>query len=81
MHRHANTSWIVVAKTGLIPVTIGLILAGGLVMARAADRGILTVAITLAAVLFVLRSERNPAWALAAGTIVSLFAWWVRTPR
>ena len=81
VHRHANTSWIAVAKTGLVPVTIGLILAGGVVMARAADRGILMVVITLAAAVFVLRSERNPAWALVAGTIVSLAAWWVGLPR
>jgi len=81
VHRHANTSWIAVAKTGLVPVTIGLILAGGVVMARAADRGILMVVITLAAAVFVLRSERNPAWALAAGTIVSLVALWLGLPR
>jgi chromate transporter len=81
VHRHANTSWIVVAKAGLIPVTIGLILSGGLVMARAADRGMLTVAITLTAALFVLSSERNPAWALAAGTVISLVAWWLGLPR
>jgi chromate transporter len=70
-----------VAKTGLVPVTIGLILAGGVVMARAADRSILMVVITLAAAVFVLRSERNPAWALGAGTIVSLVAWWLGLPR
>jgi chromate transporter len=81
VHRHANTSWIVVAKTGLVPVTIGLILAGGVVMARAADRSILKVIITLAAAIFVLRCERNPAWALAAGTIISLGAWWLAAPR
>jgi chromate transporter len=81
VHRHANTSWIAVAKTGLVPVAIGLILAGGVVMARAADRGILMVVITLAAAVFVLRSERNPAWALAAGTIVSLAALWLGSPR
>lgn len=81
VHRHADTSWLAVAKAGLIPVTIGLILAGGVVMAQAADRGILLVVITLAAAVFVLRSERNPAWALAAGTIVSLVAWWLHSPR
>ena len=81
VHRHASTAWIVVAKTGMIPLAIGLILAGGVVMARAADRGVLTVVITLAAVVFVLRCERNPAWALAAGTIISLGAWWLGLPR
>ncbi len=81
VHRHASTSWIVVAKACMIPLAIGLILAGGVVMARAADRGVLTVAITSAAVVFVLGCERNPAWALAAGTIVSLGAWWLGLPR
>ncbi len=75
VQRHSSTSWIAVAKAGLVPVAIGLILAGGIVMARAADRGIYMVVITLAAALFVLRSERNPAWALATGTIVSLVVW------
>lgn len=81
VQRHADTSWIAVAKAGLVPVSIGLILAGGVVMAHAADRGILMVVITLGAAVFVLRSERNPAWALAGGTIISLVAWWLHLPR
>jgi hypothetical protein len=39
------------------------------------------VVITLAAAVFVLISERNPAWALAAGTIISLVAWGLGLPR
>jgi chromate transporter len=68
----AARPWLRRAQEGLVPIAIGLILASGLVMARAADHTVLAFAITGAATLFVLRTARNPLWALAAGAVIAL---------
>jgi chromate transporter len=53
-------------KAGLVPLAIGLILASGLVLARAADRDAVTVAITVFAALALLFTRINPIWLMAA---------------
>jgi hypothetical protein len=61
-------------KEGLIPLTLGLILASGVSMMRTADRDLLTAAISFTVAAFVVFSRRNPLWALGAGTCVSVVA-------
>jgi hypothetical protein len=61
-------------KEGLIPVTLGLILASGISMMRTADHDALTIVISLATAAFVVFSRRNPLWAIATGTCVSVAA-------
>jgi len=68
--RWSDRRWIRLVKEGLVPVTLGLILASGVAMMRAADHDALTVALSLATAGFVVTSSRNPLWALATGTIV-----------
>jgi hypothetical protein len=41
-------------------------------MARAADHDVLTVSISAATAAFILFTQRNPLWMLAAGTIAGL---------
>lgn len=72
--RWANTRWIAIAKAGLVPVAVGLILASGIVMARAADHDALGVMITAATATFVLLSDRNPLWALATAMAIGIGA-------
>jgi chromate transporter len=55
-----------------VPVTVGLILASGVVMGRAADHHALTAAISMGTAVFILWTNRNPLWMLAAGMLVSL---------
>lgn len=43
-------------------------------MARAADRGVLTVAATLGMTLMVFRTRLNPLFGIAAGAIVGVLA-------
>jgi chromate transporter len=80
VHGLADASWVAVAKEGLVPVAIGLSLAGGVVMARAADRGSLAVLITAGAATFVVASDRNPVWALALGALASMVAMGLGAP-
>ena len=49
-----------------MPLAIGLILASGFVLARAADRDALTVAITALAAAALLFTRINPIWLMAA---------------
>ena len=53
-------------RAGLVPLAIGLILASGFILARAADHDGLTVTITGVAALFLLFSRINPIWLMAA---------------
>jgi len=59
--------WQRIVRRALAPLTIGLVIAGGYVMARAADTGWPSVAITAAAVALMLRGRTNPLWILIAG--------------
>lgn len=70
--RWSDKRWIGLLKEGLVPVALGLILSSGVSMMRTADHDALTIAISLATAVFVVFSRRNPLWAIAAGTCVSI---------
>ena len=69
-----ETRWLKIAKAGLEPIALGLILASGVVMARAADHHALNAFITIATAAFVVFSKRNPLSALVAATVVGIIA-------
>jgi chromate transporter len=72
--RWSDRRWIRLLKEGLIPPALGLILASGIAMMRTADHDALTIAISLATAVFVVLSRRNPLWAIAAGTCITVVA-------
>ncbi|MBV9018229.1 MAG: chromate transporter, partial [Alphaproteobacteria bacterium] len=65
--RFRETAWQLRVRRGLAPVTIGLIVAGGYVMARASGTGWGSLAVTAGAAALMLASRINPLWLLAAG--------------
>jgi chromate transporter len=65
-----HTTWQQVARRGLAPVTIGLVIAGGAAMAEAADTNWRAVAVTAAAAVALLATRLNPFWVLAAAGIL-----------
>jgi len=65
--RFRDTAWQGLVRRGLTPVTIGLVIAGGYVMARAGDAGWLSLALTAAAAVLLLTTRLNPFWMLGAG--------------
>ena len=65
--RFRDMPWQRIVRRGLAPLTIGLVIAGGYVMARSAAVGWQSVAITAAAVGLMLGTRLNPLWILAAG--------------
>jgi chromate transporter len=64
--RFRDRPWQQIVRRGLAPVTIGLVIAGGAVMARAADTGWPSIAVMIAAAVFMLGTRWSPLWVLAA---------------
>ena len=62
--------WRRIVSTGLLPVTVGLVIASGVVMARAADAHPAAVAVTVAAAVLMLRTRLNPLAILLAGGVL-----------
>ena len=65
--RFRDRPWQRIVRRGLAPLTIGLVIAGGFVMARSAAVGWQSVAVTSAAVALIVGTRLNPLWVLAAG--------------
>jgi chromate transporter len=65
--RFREMPWQRIVRRGLAPLTLGLVIAGGYVMARAGDSGWPSAVITAAAVIVMLRTRINPLWILTAG--------------
>jgi chromate transporter len=68
--RFRDRPWQQMVRRGLAPLTIGLVIAGGYVMARAGDVGWLSALVTAAAVGLMLGTRLNPLWILAAAGIL-----------
>jgi len=65
--RFRDRPWQQIVRLGLAPLTIGLVIAGGYVMARAADTGWQSVVVTAAAAALMLATRVNPLWILGMG--------------
>ncbi len=63
--RHEQARWRTIAQAGLAPVTVGLVLASGYVLTRAADHSVAAYAVTAATAALVLITRINPLWLLA----------------
>jgi chromate transporter len=67
--RFRDMPWQRIVRRGLAPLTIGLVIAGGYVMARSAAVGWQSVAITVSAVVLML-ARLNPLRILMAGGVL-----------
>jgi chromate transporter len=59
-------------RNGLAPISIGLLAAGGLVLARSADTGLVQVLITFATVAATVWTKWNPVWLIAVGALLGI---------
>jgi chromate transporter len=66
-YRFRGAPWQSTVRNGLVPVTIGLVIASGTVMARAAGAGLAAAVLTVAAAILMLGTRINPLWVLLAG--------------
>ena len=68
--RFRDAPWQSIVRRGLVPVTMGIVIASGAVMARAADTGWRAAAVTIAAAATMLATRLNPMWTLLAGAVL-----------
>ncbi|WAC28181.1 chromate transporter [Ancylobacter sp. SL191] len=66
-HRFREAHWRRVVQGGLMPLTIGLIAASGVLLTEGAARTPATAAFTLIAALVLFFTRLSPLWMLAAG--------------
>jgi chromate transporter len=66
LSRAGDSRFLKALRAGLVPLAIGLILASGFVLARAADRDAQSIAITLLGALALVFTRVNPIWVMAA---------------
>jgi chromate transporter len=64
------TPWQQIVRLGLVPVIMGLVIASGTVMARAADTSWPAVAVTIAAAAIALATPLSPMWMLVIGGVL-----------
>lgn len=72
---HREARWMTVFRRALAPVTIGLLLATGAILAQGADHSAATIALTIATVAVGLSTQLNPLWLIAAGALLGVFGY------
>jgi len=70
--RFKDARWRVVIQAGVVPVSLGLIAASGLVIARAAAQHWVAVAVTVVTFAVTYRLRINPLWIFAAAALLGL---------
>lgn len=70
--RHREARWRRIVQAALLPITAGLILAAGGVLAVQSDSGWLTMCITAICALLAWRSRLHPLFLLAGGAALGL---------
>ncbi|HWK43878.1 MAG TPA: chromate transporter [Stellaceae bacterium] len=73
--RFRTAPWRIAVQAGLVPVTVGLVLASGYLLTRAADPDWPSYALTAITAGVALKTRTNPLWLLlAAGALGLVFA-------
>lgn len=70
--RFREAAWRRAVEAGLAPLTVGLVLATGWLVARTAEAGVAAHLLTAGAVVAFLGTRLNPLWLLAAGGVLGL---------
>jgi len=70
--RFRSAQWRIAIQAGLVPVSIGLLAAGALIVTRAASTSWASVGLTLATAAVSYRLTLNPLWIFAAAALLGL---------
>jgi chromate transporter len=65
--RSRQSSWPAIIQAALVPLSIGLMSASGLILAETSDRSWMAVLITAVAAVLAFATRLNPLWLLLAG--------------
>ncbi len=69
-NRSREAKWRVAVEHGLAPVTVGLIFASGLTIARASDHSVMAWVLTAVATFLLVRTKVNPLLVMAAAGLL-----------
>lgn len=64
---HEQARWLKVARAGLVPISIGLVLSSGILFIGGTHAGWRSAMLCGITVLFILRTSWNPLWFIVAG--------------
>jgi chromate transporter len=71
-HRFKDAPWRMTIQAGIVPISIGLIAASALVIARAAALNWVAVALTAVTAVVTYKVRLNPLWIFAAAALLGL---------
>ena len=71
-HRFRHARWRIVIQAGLVPVSIGLVGAAAIVLARAADHTWVAVLVTLVTAALTFWTRIHPLWMFGAAGLLGL---------
>jgi chromate transporter len=71
LKRVSAAPWFAVLQDALVPITIGLVAASGVVLARAAVGGVILALVAAAATALVVFTNRSPLWSFVFGMLVA----------
>jgi chromate transporter len=69
-HRSSHSFWPSIIQASFVPVSIGLMAAGGYVLTMTVDTSWIAAAVTLAAAAVAVATRLNPLWPLVVGGLV-----------
>ena len=70
LQRSSHSRWPAIIQAALVPLSIGLMGASGLILARTADQSWMAALITASAAALAFATRLNPLWMLVAGGIL-----------
>jgi chromate transporter len=70
LSRSSGATWASILQTALVPVSIGLMCASGLILTLTSDRTWIAALLTIGAAVLALTTRLNPLWMLVAGGLL-----------
>jgi chromate transporter len=70
LQRSRHSRWPAIIQAALVPLSIGLMAASGLILARTSDQSWIAALITVVAAALAFATRLNPIWMLVAGGIL-----------
>jgi chromate transporter len=68
--RTSQSRWPAIIQAALVPLSIGLMAASGLILAQTTDRSVVAVLMTAATAILAFATRLNPFWMLLAGGVL-----------
>jgi chromate transporter len=73
--RYGEARWRQIVQDGLVPVTVGLLLAGAYLITRSADHSIMAYAITAVTAGAMLATKIHPLWLFGCAALFGIAGW------